>query len=221
MTKIERVYAKAAEFAEGPHGRLVREYLARTSGEDANALHQLGSYVILYTPPRVRPPLMLIADRPSWFDEFSPEKALANLADVAAKIPSVNSYLDHDHKFARFVKSAFEEDKEYLLETCVGLNRFWFQTGPNFSAPSNREHPDLRAAWRKAVAHCKEGTRELIEIVNPRSVALIGGGAQEAVRESFRARHGAIVFEDCRDPARGGQKQFVTDLKKLIEQAGL
>lgn len=218
MTQIESIYTRTSKFAEGPHGLMVREYLM----ENSSMLHPLGKYVILYGPPQYRPPLMLIGNNPSWFG--SRETALANLADVAAKIPRVNSYTAHDHEFARHLKSAFQcLNREDLMENCVGLNRFWFQTGPKFSSfvPRKAQHPFLRTAWDKTIAFCEAGTRELIDIISPRSVALVGRHATRAIPKSFRVLRCAVVFKDCRHPAHGGKSQFQHDLADLITQAGI
>jgi hypothetical protein len=220
VTKISAIYDDFDRFWKSPDCVQTRTYLEHLSATD-DLMHPLGSFVILYTPLCSRPPLMLIGNNPSWFHRSDTNAALANLRQVAGKIPAVNSYRAHDHAYSLAMRRVFDDGlcRPDLLDNCVGLNRLWIQTG---SGGVGQLFGDGRQdEGRKIAGKCAEGTQTIIELLQPKAVALIGREAQMAVSQSFRSQHSQIAFQDCRHPSHGGEKQLERDLKMLIATANI
>lgn len=219
---IEAIYDEANEFFGTSHGAQTLEFIKKTGATLPNQKHELGKWVILYTPPRDRPPLMLIGNHPSWFDAEDSDLALRNLESLTPRPHNINSYIEHDHDFALALRATFCGLKRCdLLESCVGLNQFWPQLGAASDAfTAKLPSVGLRAAWRETKEFCREGTRKIIEIVNPIAVALIGEPAQDALGPHLKSRKD-IITGNCRQPSFGGRRDFKDQISELISRAGI
>ena len=190
-----------------------RQYLADRRG------HQLGHFAILYTPiTRIRPDLMLIGDNPSWFDRNDMSLALTIVQEIEKGVPHASSYLTHDHAFANQLTTIFNRhlQRADLLRQCVGMNRFWVQTGTDGiqdfqKRPRNEEYRRLKRI-------CERGTQRIVAALDPRVVILLGNHAQEAIPYAFRHEHQSIAFERARHPGRGGVNQCADEVSTIIER---
>ncbi len=186
----------------------------------AKVKHELGHFAILYTPLRINPKVMIIGNNPSWFDEYDPLLALDIVREMEQGIPTVNSYLDHKHAFARQMQAGFSQaGRSDLLESCVGMNRLWVQTGST-SAPrmDTREQTN---EWRDLKNRCEEGTREMVQLIKPELALLVGVPAQNTLNRHFREENPDIQFADVRHPARGGAREFASQLQDAIRVSGI
>lgn len=88
-------------------------------------------FCILYTPATFAPPLLIIALNPANFSGAGADlTSEPNGTMMSGRPPSVNSYLEHDHVFARALRNAFE-GYEDLLASAVGMNVWHFQQASN------------------------------------------------------------------------------------------
>ena len=172
-------------------------------------LHTKGSDVILYTPWRYRPDLMIIGNNPSWFHEqmkgepkcHASMQALQNRSQLRRRIPKVNSYIEHDHVFSKKLRSYFEPlGAIALLRDCVGLNRFWIQTGPSPSISLTNYQDKL--AFKELEDFCHEGTREIVALTQPKTLWLLGIPAQECFEGWDHTLHGIENVEKSLHPCQ-------------------
>ena len=180
-SEIEALYSDFDSFWNSDNCQLTRAYLPELVKESTSpATHTLGRFVILYTPiETLSPSLMIIANNPSWFDRDDRQTAINNVEKLVGGIPSVNSYIRHDHNMAMILRSIFRDlGRIDLLEQCVGLNRFWIQTGSGIGKLLSNER---REEGRRIRDRCERGTRRIIELLHPRAVALLGNEAQKAI----------------------------------------
>ncbi len=193
-----------------------REYKAKGRG------HGLGHFAILYTPiPKIRPELMLVGDNPSWFDRADMTLALDIVREIEEGIPKKSSYLVHNHTFASQLKTIFNCNlkREDLLRQCVGLNRFWVQTGADgikdfVKQPRTEEYRQLKQI-------CEGGTQKIVSALEPRVVILLGANAQKAFPHAFRVIHPSIAIEHARHPGRGGVNKCTDDIGAIIDKHDL
>lgn len=181
--------------------------------------HDLGHFAILYTPiPKIRPDLMLIGDNPSWFDRVDMTLALNIVREIEKGVPQKSSYLVHNHTFAAQLKTIFNCNlkREDLLRQCVGLNRFWVQTGSDgikdfIKQPRAEEYRRLKRI-------CEYGTQRMVAALEPRVVILLGANSQKAFSHAFRGEHPSIAIEHARHPGRGGVNQCTESISAIIDK---
>lgn len=151
--------------------------------------HPLGKFIIFYSIPSTNPKIVMVGNNPSWFykskkatDKDGRKKAEKNLEDVAEKLPVVNSYKEHDHKFGNQMIDVFNYIKKpEWIDEVVGLNRFFIQTGGGGTAELKKECKKLdKKIYTKIEKLCNSYTRELVEILNPNLVILIGDDAKKS-----------------------------------------
>ena len=193
--EISSIYGEFSSLLREPRFRnLIGSIALQTNAKDP---HEKGAAVILYTPWTFEPDLMLIGTNPSWFHKRargeSPSlariRAKQNLAQVELKLPTVNSYIEHDHVFSMELRSYFIRNQQMnLLESCVGANQFWIQTGSSSSL--KLESYQDRAALEELRRFCRMGTRKLVELTRPKNLWLFGNPAQECFAGFDFATHG-------------------------------
>jgi hypothetical protein len=142
-------------------------------------------------------------------------------------IPKRNFYTEEKSKFSRSLVKAFRNNRSYelLKKNTVGLNRTWLQTGG--SSLEIRKMKDRNNGDLSLVDICHKWTEEIISIINPQLVLLLGKEAQKLFDSNFSDSHkyGNFKIQHCRHPSNGGQAKFENDLRtglvksKLIEQS--
>jgi len=180
--KIQSIYDKFHKEFYSEKYKAVRDALKSISLREKNNskhLHDLGKFVIFYSLPTVSPKIVVIGNNPSWFHPSNSTLAKENLDDVAEKIPTINSYKEHGHKFGDALINIFNEiGREHWIDEIVGLNRFWIQTGGKGTkelkkeCKSKKKYQDLKNL-------CEKYTKELVEILNPKLIILLGKPAQK------------------------------------------
>ncbi len=180
--KIQSIYDKFHKEFYSEKYKAVRDALKSISLREKNNskhLHDLGKFVIFYSLPTVSPKIVVIGNNPSWFHPSNSTLAKENLDDVAEKIPTINSYEKHRHKFGDALINIFNEiGREHWIDEIVGLNRFWIQTGGKGTkelkkeCKSKKKYQDLKNL-------CEKYTKELVEILNPKLIILLGKPAQK------------------------------------------
>jgi hypothetical protein len=184
----------ARKLSEQPEKGLIENIAASTSGKD---LHPKGADVILYTPWRYQPELMIVGNNPSWFYKGAKgeprrnvvTQARANLSQVKGKIPTVNSYIKHHHVFSEKLLHQFRHANLLtMLENCVGLNQFWIQTGSE--SKIHFKDWESQLALKSLRQFCQAGTRNIAEITQPKRLWLMGTPAQNCFRDWDHCAHG-------------------------------
>jgi len=161
---------------------------------------------------------MLIGHNPSWFYEqmkgepkrHASMQALQNLSQVRRRIPKVNSYIEHDHVFSKKLRSYFEPlGAIALLRDCVGLNRFWIQTGssPKISLTDFQD----RLALKELEDFCDEGTRKIVALTQPKTLWLLGKPAKKLFMGWDHTLHGIENVEKSLHPCQPWHKQAGAD----------
>ena len=179
--------------------------------------HKLGHFAILYTPiPDGEIDYMVIGNSPSWFHKDAkkyPEKAedaLKIIKGLEKAPPKTNLYLEGSFQFGSLLEKVFEDPPD-VLENIVGLNRFWVQTGTNYSGFKKDLKKDAAAEeFKKIEEFCRVLTREIVSILQPKTVFLMGDHAQK----TFNRVSMETEFVDIRHPSNGGvnlAKQKIND----------
>jgi len=188
--------------------------------QEGRTKHGLGHFAILYTPLRINPKVMIIGNNPSWFDQYDSSRALDIVKEMEQGIPTVNSYLDHRHAFARQMQAGFSQvGRSDLLEGCVGMNRLWVQTGS--AGVPKMVTRNQSSEWREIKNRCEEGTREIVRLIKPKLALLVGVPAQNTLNRHFREGNPEIQFAEVRHPSHGGAQEFASQLKDAINITGI
>ena len=158
--------------------------------------HPLGHFAILYTPiPYAsRPEVMLLGNNPSWFVDVAANRNLSLkqkteaeriVVEMGKGIPSVNSYVEHEHRFAKRIRKIFADaGLTHMLPNVVGMNWFWVQTGSNPYELNDVRLDDPEADKRKTeqlnflIDYCREKTGEIINMIEPKNLFVLGNDAQ-------------------------------------------
>ena len=144
--------------------------------------------------------------------------------DVAERIPEVNSYLDHGHDFGNSIKYLFDRiNAKEVLEKTVGLNRYWIQTGGSglddllkFSKLNL-----LEKEFKDLINLCENGTRKIVEILNPKYVLLFGNHAQNTFSTknlSKNLKEKDINYISLTHPSRGQINKTCLDLESWFDR---
>lgn len=143
--------------------------------------HNLGHFAILYTPFIHRPNIMLIGNNPSWFDKKDAIKGQEIIRKLEKHPPYINSYIKHNHVFAQKMRNIFVKklNRGDLLEKCVGMNRLWLQTGSEFNTWKTSCNSYSLKFGHSLSKYCETRTKEIIKLIEPKAVLLIGQKAQE------------------------------------------
>lgn len=227
-SRIEQIYEEfKTEYYSGKYAS-VHEALEKIAEKSP---HSMERFVILYSPPRINPRLMLIGTNPSFFhhDRKAPTShnskltlAEHNLNEVAECIPKVNSYINHEHKFGIALRNIFADvGKPHWLNEAVGFNAFFLQTGGG-GLDELKKLSD-RAQFNKIQALCSELSKELISLLQPKIVIFIGSSAKNKFsKREFPRRFDptGTSFLDVSHPAnrRGGWRLTSHELKVWLEE---
>tara|TARA_B100000902_G_C27288533_1_gene905792 strand:+ start:85 stop:822 length:738 start_codon:yes stop_codon:yes gene_type:complete len=206
--KIENIYS------EFKNELRKKEYIDLLNGikndKKRNDPHKKGAGVILYTPAIYNADLMLIANNPSWFQskKMSPlsfnANALKNLSDVENKIPTINSYISHNHEMSIKLRSYFVSKNRHYLENCVGLNRFWIQTGSISGIKVNGKNAsrEVGSPLRNLEDFCESKTIEIVKILKPKVLWLMGIPAQKTFKNILPSDLGVKKIEHTLHPCQ-------------------
>lgn len=181
-----------------------------SSSSNSHFPHALGNFAILYTPATYRPEFMLLGNNPSWFVDVAvnrplsaedKEKAQQIVLDMEKGVPSINSYLEHNHRFAKRIRTIFKNlDLSDILPDVVGMNWFWVQTGSNPYELKKVHLCDLRSEQKKTeqlnylINYCRRKTGEIINHIAPKNLFVLGADAQlEVNRMDINRRHIKII----------------------------
>ena len=176
--------------------------------------HRLGSFAILYTPVRRRPDIMIIANNPSWFDKYDFDTAEEIVRELMNGPPRVVSYVDHNHVFAHRLQDAFRRlNRIDLLETCVGMNRLWLQTGPENSSWNKACRTRSNKLGVSLIEYCEGKSIEIIKLIRPRVALLVGSKAQKLMPEQ---RMDDTEVKHVAYPLGGGITELGHQLKEII-----
>lgn len=128
-------------------------------------------FTIFYTPVVYRPKLLIVGQNPANFSGgFRPAlEDTPNRMMLSGIIPSENTYLTHNHSFARRLREAFLND-EHLLKDAVGMNVWHYQAVLDAS-----KAPFVLRRF------CETTTRHIISVINPIVIICIGSHAFNAI----------------------------------------
>ena len=176
--------------------------------------HDLGSFAILYTPVRYKPDIMLIGNNPSWFDKKDSKKGYKIVKELMESPPQDNSYMVHNHVFADSMQRIFGHvGRTDLLETCVGMNRLWLQTGSTYTSWNTACNKRSLTFGQSLTDYCETKTKEIIELIEPKVVLLIGKKAWNLFQSDTKPSN--IKYVDY--PYSKGNISLQEDLEKIIK----
>jgi len=178
--------------------------------------HSLGSFAILYTPVRYKPEIMMIGNNPSWFDKDNGVKGYRIVQELMKSPPKENSYLVHNHVYANRMQDIFARvGRMDLLVNCVGMNRFWMQTGAE-NASWNRACKDYSFSLKKSLyEYCETGTREIIGLIKPKVVLLVGAKAQKLLP---KGNYLDTQIQHVSYPLGGGITLLEQEIREIIKE---
>ena len=130
------------------------------------ALNGEVGFCILYTRPIFSPNILIVGQNPSSFHP-SNEKSDEDALMMSGNIPKINSYIKHEHLFAKKIKEVFsyKEEKE-LLNQSVGMN-IWYAQGSKFNKVKTKDKDKLKE-------FCKSQTYKIINLLKPKCIFVSG-----------------------------------------------
>ena len=200
--------------------------------------HELGHYAIFQTPiPELMDPpqetkIIIVGKNNSWFipDAQKVSESLQIVKDLEKGIPDRNFYTEKNSDFAVAICSVFRDLGAYdLLENnTVGMNRVWLQTGPKSAAIQEMKTQckgvPFAISGTSLVDTCHKWTEEIIELLNPDLLFLLGtnpNGADNLFDKKegcYEHENGKFFIKHCRHPSVGGQKQFKKDVEEVLSK---
>ena len=203
MKKINSIYNEFRELFSRSSCPELFSLMDAVSSKPTNSHfpHALGHFAILYTPipDIVRPDFMLLGNNPSWFVDvaanrpLSPEQkqeAKRIVSEMERGIPIESSYLAHNHRFAKRVRTIFGNlGLMHILPNVVGMNWFWVQTGSKPYELNNNYLVDPEAEQKKReqlfslINYCREKTGEIINHIEPKNLFVLGDDAQSELHD--------------------------------------
>jgi hypothetical protein len=187
---------------------------------NAELEHELGHYAILQTPLHEDVKIVIVGNNNSWFDESCGDKALKAVKSLKRDIPTRNSYTEGKSGLSKSLIKAFNaaEAAQLLKNNTVGLNRTWLQTGGSSANISKMK--EKRLGIPSLVEICHIWTEDIITIIKPQLVLLLGGEAQKLFNNQQGDAHekGSFYIQHCRHPSNGGQTKFTEDLKDGLKE---
>tara|TARA_B100000686_G_scaffold249401_1_gene259410 strand:- start:443 stop:1171 length:729 start_codon:yes stop_codon:yes gene_type:complete len=231
ITEIQNIYDKFHQEFYSQKFIAIRDALKRISLKNRNQrdfFHDLGKFVIFYSLPTVNPKVVIIGNNPSWFHESNSTLAKENLDDVAEKIPTINSYKVHGHKFGNDLNNIFDSiGREYWTDEIVGLNRFWIQTGGKGTKELKKEcNKNGKLDVYKDIKNlCEKYTKDLVEILNPKLIILLGKPAQNIYKpninkSSYKPNDSEVSFIFALHPSypeKDAWKQTADDIYTFLD----
>ena len=224
-TQMAKIYDKfSSEYYSNKYQSL-HKALEQIALEE-NSPHSMSRFVIFYSKPIMNPRIMIIGNNPSFFhhdlNKISDSGSGLTLAeenynDVAERIPTVNSYIAHEHNFGIQLKKIFDDILQpHWLINSVGLNSFFLQTGGKGLARLRTLSDENE--FRQLEAICTNLTKQIISTLKPKLLLLVGS----TVQKKFSAKEFPRVFinhgTSCLDMAHpanrtGGWTVSSNDLK--------
>ena len=199
--------------------------------------HPLGHFAILYTPihKESRPKIMLVGNNPSWFVDVKKNKRLTNeekkmalerVQNLENGIPSISSYTQNPkHRFAKRLTAEYKKASVFnLLESTVGMNRFWVQTGsePDALKKVTLKNKDSDSNIKKnnqldeLIHFCTTRTKEIIEIIEPHFLIILGTPARESLGDWSAPKGVSIHF--AKHPDRSSElSEVLSEIKSALE----
>lgn len=203
--------------------------------------HKLGHFAILQTPIYDKKNIIIVGNNNSWFVPGDMKKSLEVVRNLEEGIPEENFYTKGESDFARDLNTYFESNgnkaKNIFDNNTVGLNRLWIQTGPQCPPrecdlnDKIKSNPDLKKEWKCLEKKCMQWTKEIIEILSPKLLLLLGGEAKKLYPEE--GYHKGFWVQHCYAPSytRFKQAGFSSSselsqykekkIRNGLEQAGL
>ena len=80
---------------------------------------------------------------------------------------------------------------------------------------------DQGSEWREIKSRYEERTREIVRLIKPKLVLLVGVPAQNALNRHFREANSDIQFAEVRHSSHGGAQEFASQLKDAINITGI
>lgn len=204
--------------------------------------HELGHYAIFQTPipelsnPKEKTKIIIVGKNNSWFIPVARrvKESLEIVKNLKSGIPSRNLYLEKESKFAKAICSIFSELGSYdLLEkNTVGMNRIWLQTGPDASFIKYMKEERKGASFQEKILGsslvdiCHRWTEEIIELLNPELVLLLGtnpNGADNLFSKKegiYEHANGSFFIKHCRHPSNGGRPETLKHIGEGLELIG-
>jgi len=177
--------------------------------------HDLGTFAIFYTPVRYKPEIMMIGNNPSWFDKDNGDIGYRIIKELMKSPPKDNSYLVHNHVYAKRMQDIFSRvGRIDLLKNCVGMNRWWLQTGSE-NASWNRACKAYSLNLKQSLyEYCETRTREIISLIKPKVALLVGAKAQKLLpQETYLG----IDIQHVSYPLGGGITLLEQELREIIK----
>lgn len=161
--------------------------------------HALGNFAILYTPvpTAYQPKIMLLGNNPSWFVDVAANRPLSEerkevakqiVLDMEKGVPSKSSYVEHEHRFAKRIRTIFSNLGSLdILPDVVGMNWFWVQTGSNPYELKKVRLEDWSSEQKKTeqlnylINYCRRKTGEIINQIAPKYLFVLGADAQSEI----------------------------------------
>ena len=188
--EIQNIYKKfRAEWCEAKYQNLFNAMRLVQKHFSDNYIHELGHYAIFYTPIcNDNPDYMLIGNYPTWFHS-EPTKAEEIVVSLTSGPPQENLYQTGEFDFAMKLRNVFDDHLDVLYNV-VGLNRFWIQMLGDKSAFKEKlnqvlDEANVNAAmdeYEEIESICEESTREIVSLLKPKTVFLVGREAQNAFK---------------------------------------
>ena len=222
--EIQNIYDKFHQEFYSQEFMAIRDALKRISLRKKNNpkyFHDLGKFVVFYSMPTVNPKVVVIGDNPSWFHTSNPDVAEKNLDDVAEKIPTINSYKEHGHKFGNQLIDIFNAiEREHWIDEVVGLNRFWIQTGGGGTKELKDEckNSGKLHIYENIKNLCEKYTKDLVKLLNPKLVILLGKKAQNSYwsggKSFYSPKRRSFIY--AIHPARNKWKQTAYEIYTFL-----
>ena len=177
--------------------------------------HSLGNFAIFYTPVRYKPKIMMIGNNPSWFDKDNGVIGHKIVKELMKAPPKDNSYLVHNHVYANRMQDIFRRVGGMdLLKNCVGMNRWWLQTGSQ-NASWNRACKAYSFNLKQSLyEYCETRTREIISLIQPKVTLLVGAKAQKLLPQEIYL---GTDIQHVSYPLGGGITLLEKELRAIIK----
>ena len=115
-------------------------------------------------------------------------------------------------------------EKEDWINTVVGLNRFWIQTGGKGTDELKKEIEKIKPTKPKFKLFndleniCEEGTKKIVKILNPQLVILLGNYAQNTFSSSDKQNMPDINFCNAIHPAYNKEEETAEDINRFLRR---
>jgi hypothetical protein len=171
-SKIQQIYDEIHKRFEASESHLVRPI----------AMRGAVGFAALYTPPSYRASLAIVGQNPG---NFGPDNNVwddqPNATMMCGRVPLVNSYCEHDHNFAKALRSYFNGKNELLLRDCIGLNLWFIQA---------KGTPKLTKELR---AFCEHKAEAILRILAPRVILCLSSMAYNKLRGRATTRRSGSI----------------------------